>query len=33
MKNFLAISDYSPAEVRDLLDLAVKLKQEKKKTK
>ena len=28
MKDFLAISDYSPAEVRDLLDLALKLKQE-----
>ena len=28
MKDFLAISDYSPAEVRDMLDLAVKLKQE-----
>jgi ornithine carbamoyltransferase len=28
MKDFLAISDYSPAEVRDLLDLAVKLKKE-----
>jgi ornithine carbamoyltransferase len=28
MKDFLAISDYSSAEVRDLLDLAVKLKKE-----
>src|SRR5512136_1099016 len=28
MKDFLAISDYSPAEIQDLLDLAVKLKQE-----
>ncbi len=28
MKDFLAISDYSPAEVQDLLDLAVKLKKE-----
>lgn len=28
MKDFLAISDYSPAEVRDLLDLAIKLKKE-----
>jgi ornithine carbamoyltransferase len=28
MKDFLAISDYSSAEVRDILDLAVRLKQE-----
>ncbi len=28
MKDFLAISDYSSAEVQDLLDLAVKLKEE-----
>jgi ornithine carbamoyltransferase len=28
MKDFLAISDYSPAEVQDFLDLALKLKQE-----
>ena len=28
MKDFLAISDYSPAEIGDMLDLAVKLKEE-----
>jgi ornithine carbamoyltransferase len=28
MKDFLAISDYSPKEIQDLLDLAVKLKKE-----
>ena len=28
MKDFLAISDYSPAEVKDFLDLALKLKKE-----
>jgi ornithine carbamoyltransferase len=28
MKDFLAISDYSPEEIQDLLDLAVKLKKE-----
>jgi ornithine carbamoyltransferase len=28
MKDFLAISDYSPAEIQDLLDLAVKLKKQ-----
>ncbi|MBV6395718.1 MAG: Ornithine carbamoyltransferase [Anaerolineales bacterium] len=28
MKDFLAISDYTPAEIQDLLDLAVKLKEE-----
>src|SRR5512143_3589582 len=28
MKHFLAISDLSPGEVQDLLDLAIKLKQE-----
>ena len=28
MKDFLAIADYSPAEIQDLLDLAVTLKNE-----
>ena len=28
MKDFIAISDYSPAEIQDLLDLAVKLKKQ-----
>lgn len=28
MKDFLAISDYSPGEIKDILDLAVKLKKE-----
>ncbi len=32
MKDFLAISDYSSAEVRDLLDLAIELKKEYFKT-
>ena len=27
-KDFLAISDYSPTDLQDMLDLAVKLKQE-----
>ena len=27
-KDFLAVSDYSPAELQDLLDLAVELKKE-----
>jgi len=28
MKDFLAVSDYSPSEIQDLLDLAVRLKEE-----
>ncbi len=28
MKDFLAIADYSPQEIQDLLDLAVRLKNE-----
>jgi len=32
MKDFLAISDYSPAEIRDFLDLAIALKKEHFKT-
>ena len=28
MKDFIAISDYSPEEIEDLLDLAVKLKKQ-----
>ncbi len=30
MKDFLSISVYSPAEIQDVLDLAVKLKKERK---
>ena len=28
MKDFLAISDYSPEEIQELLDLAIKLKKQ-----
>ena len=31
MKDFLAISDYSPQEIQSLLDLAIRLKEERKK--
>ena len=30
MKDFLAITDYSPTELQGLLDLAVELKKERK---
>ena len=32
MKDFIAIADYSPAELQDMLDLAVRVKQEWKKS-
>jgi len=28
MKHFLDVSDYSPAEIQDILDLAIRLKKE-----
>ena len=28
MKHFLDVSDYSPAEIQDMLDLAIRLKKE-----